>query len=176
MTFQETTLPGVFRVNCVSTTDERGYFARLFDRSEMQQRNLISDFPEHSCAYNGRAGTIRGLHYQVAPHEETKIIRCTRGAAFDVLLDIRADSPAYGRWEAFELKEDTVTELYVPAGIAHGYQTLVDDTELHYLISTPYAPAYARGFRYDSEMLAIPWPLPVSVVSARDREHPSFEP
>ena len=134
---------------------------------------LATSFPEHSEAHNAERGTIRGLHWQSEPHAETKLIRCTRGAVYDVLVDVRAHSPTFGRWHAVELRAENALGLYVPPGFAHGYQTLADDTDLHYLIlPAPYAAAAARGVAYDSAALAIPWPLSVTAISDRDRGLP----
>ena len=156
--------------------DERGWFVRTFDGAAFAAAGLATRWALAGEAVNALAGTLRGLHFQRSPHDEIKLIRCTRGAVYDVLADVRPDSPTYGRWDAFELRDDRDEALYVPAGIAHGYQTLCDDAVVHYLISAPYAPDAAAGFRYDSPSLAIPWPLAVTVVSERDRALPPFEP
>ncbi len=156
--------------------DERGWFTRTFDAAAFAALGLVASWPQHGEAHNARAGTIRGLHLQCEPHAETKLIRCTRGAVYDVLVDVRPASPTYGRYEAFALSEDDETALYVPAGLAHGYQTLRDGSALHYLISTPYTAAAAAGYRYDSPLLAIPWPLAPSVISPRDHALPVFDP
>ncbi len=149
---------------------------RTYDAAAFAALGLVTSWPEHGEAYNARAGTVRGLHVVRAPHGEAKLIRCTRGAVYDVLVDVRPDSPTHGRWEAFELHEDDATALYAAPGFAHGYQTLRDDSALHYLISTPYDAGAAAGYRYDSAHLAIPWPLEPSVISPRDRALPPFEP
>ena len=156
--------------------DERGWFVRTFDAAAFAALGLVTVWPEHSEAYNARAGTVRGLHVARPPQAEAKLIRCTRGAVYDVLVDVRPDSPTWGRWEAFELSEDDATALYVPPGFAHGYQTLRERSALHYLISTPYDDRTAGGYRYDSAHLAIPWPLAVGIISQRDRALPPFEP
>ena len=155
--------------------DERGWFVRTFDAAAFAALGLATAWLEHGEAYNARAGTLRGLHFQREPHAETKLIRCTRGVVYDVLVDVRPESPRFGDWEAFELSEDGEFALYAPPGFAHGYQTLRDGSALHYLISAPYAPAAAAGFRYDSPQLAIAWPLAPSVISERDRALPPFE-
>ena len=135
---------------------------------------LCTAFPHHAEARNARAGTIRGLHWQSEPYGETKVIRCVRGAAFDVLVDVRPASPTYGEWASFDLAADVARGLYVPPGIAHGYQTLAADTDFHYLLSVRYHPEAAHGIAYDSPELAIPWPQAVSVISERDRALPPF--
>lgn len=175
MKFACTTLDGVFRVALESKPDERGAFIRVFDAAEFARAGLAAAFPEQSVAVNSRRATLRGLHFQIDPHAETKIIRCTRGRVYDVLVDVRPSASTFGRWEAFELSEGCPELLYVPPGIAHGYQTLEERCELHYLMSAPYCAESAKGVRFDDRRLAIAWPLPVSLISERDRALPSFE-
>jgi dTDP-4-dehydrorhamnose 3,5-epimerase len=170
-----TSLGGLVKVALPRARDERGSFVRTFDAEAFAALGLETNWPQHGEAHNSRTGTVRGLHFQREPHAEGKLIRCTRGAVYDVLLDVRRGSPTYGRWEAFELSAAGETALYAPPGFAHGYQTLLDDTVLHYLLSAPYAPDAAAGYRYDSPRLDIPWPLAVSVISSRDRALPPFE-
>jgi dTDP-4-dehydrorhamnose 3,5-epimerase len=169
-----TSLDGVYRIALPRARDERGSFVRTFDAAAFAAHNLFAAWAEHGQAVNQRAGTVRGLHFQRPPHGEVKLIRCTRGAVYDVLVDARDGSPSFGRWEAFELHEDDDSALYAPAGVAHGYQTLRDGATLDYLHSTPYAPTAASGYRYDSPELAIPWPLAPTVISARDAALPAF--
>jgi dTDP-4-dehydrorhamnose 3,5-epimerase len=171
-----TSLDGVWKVPLPRAHDERGWFVRAYDARAFAALGLVTDWASEGEAFNARAGTLRGLHLQREPHGETKLIRCTRGAAYDVLVDARAGSRTFGRWEAFELRDDGELALYAPAGVAHGYQTLRDETVLHYLLSAPYAAEAAAGFRYDSPSLAIPWPLAVSAISERDRGLPVFTP
>ena len=152
--------------------DERGWFVRLFDAALFREAGLVAEFPQQSVATNTKAGTIRGMHWQNAPAAETKVLRCTRGRIFDVLVDVRRGSPTYGDWQAFELSEARPELVYVPAGLAHGYQTLTDGCDVEYLISAPYSADASRGLRYDDPDLAIPWPLPVTLVSERDRAWP----
>ena len=165
----------MWKIELARSRDERGWFVRTFDAPAFAALGLATHWELAGEAHNARAGTVRGLHFQRDPHGETKLIRCTHGAVYDVLADVRPGSPTYGRWEAFELREDADVALYAPAGIAHGYQTLGDDTVVHYVISAPYVPAAAAGFRYDSPSLAIAWPLAPSVISDRDRALPVFE-
>jgi len=169
-----TSLDGVYRIVLPRVRDQRGSFVRTFDAAAFAAHGLIATWAEHGQALNERAGTLRGLHFQRPPHGEVKLIRCTRGAVYDVLVDVRDDSPAFGRWEAFALNEDDDTTLYAPAGFAHGYQTLHDGATLEYLHSTPYVAASACGYRYDSPELAIPWPLAPTVISARDAALPAW--
>lgn len=148
--------------------DERGWFARSFCTDSFAAAGLHAHYPQHNLSFNRRAGTLRGLHFQVAPHEEVKVISCTRGAIYDVIVDIRPGSSTYGQWHAAELSEDNRDALYAPAGFAHGFQTLRDDTEVSYLMGAAFVDGAAGGIRYDDPGLAIPWPLPVSVISQRD--------
>ena len=137
-------------------------------------QGLETGFVQHSISVTERAGSVRGMHFQKSPHEEVKLLRCIRGAIHDVLIDIRPDSPTYGRWEAYELTAENRRQLYVPAGLAHGFQTLLPDTEVGYLISAFYAPAAAAGIRHDDPAFAIAWPLPVADISPKDRAWPDW--
>jgi dTDP-4-dehydrorhamnose 3,5-epimerase len=174
LTFSPAAIEGVLWIDFDRVSDERGWFVRVYDEDAFAARGLCTSFPHHGEARNARAGTIRGLHWQSDPYGETKVIRCVRGAAFDVLVDVRPASSTYGEWASFALAAETPRGLYVPPGIAHGYQTLSDDTEFHYLLSERYHPEAARGIAYDSSELAIPWPQAVSVISERDRALPPF--
>jgi dTDP-4-dehydrorhamnose 3,5-epimerase len=174
MHFRKTALHGVRLIELEPATDERGFFARTFCIREFAEHGLETGYPQHSISFTARAGSLRGMHFQRPPHEETKLIRCIKGAIHDVLIDLRADSPTYRRWEAYELTADNRRQLYVPAGIAHGFQTLLPDTEVSYLISAFHVPAAAAGLRHDDPAFAIAWPLPVADISARDRSWPDF--
>lgn len=154
--------------------DARGFFARTFCEREFAAAGLVTHFPQHSISYNARRGTVRGLHYQEAPHSEAKIVRCTAGAIFDVIVDIRAGSPTRGEWQAFELTHTNRTALYIPEGFAHGFQALADETEVSYLISAFHVPEAARGYRYDEHAFAVRWPLAVTAISDRDQGWPAF--
>ena len=167
-----TPIEGVYVIETESHEDDRGSFARLYDSEVLARAGLMTEFPQHSIAKNRRAGTIRGLHYQAAPHEETKIVRCLRGSLYDVAVDLRPRSASFGAWTAVELSEENMRALYIPADCAHGYQTLVDGTEAHYMISASYLAEAARGIIYDDASLAIAWPLDVTGISARDRGLP----
>jgi len=168
----ETRLAGAYIIEPELLKDERGFFARTFCRGELQALNLESDIEQCSISFNAKKGTLRGLHYQITPHEEVKIVRCTMGAVFDVIVDLRPNSATFRRWTGVELSEENRQMVYVPRGFAHGFQTLRDDTELQYQISVGHAPASARGIRWDDPKLAIQWPLPVTRVSENDRSHP----
>jgi dTDP-4-dehydrorhamnose 3,5-epimerase len=167
----ETALPGVYTIDIEPHADERGFFARVWDGEILAAAGLDARVSQSSIAFNQRAGTLRGLHFQRPPHAETKLVRCTRGAIYDVVVDIRPDSGAHLRWLGVELTEENRRTLYVPEGFAHGYQTLVDATEVWYQMSVPYAPESADGLRWDDPRLAIDWPQPPPggrVISARD--------
>ena len=176
MTWRETELPGAFVVESERMEDERGWFARVYDEGELEQRGLATRFPQGSIAFNKEQGTLRGLHYQAEPHAEAKLVRCIRGAVHDVIVDLRPASPTFKRWVAVELTAASGRTLYVPEGLAHGYLTLEDESETLYLISAPYAPEAARGVRWDDPAFAIPWPFRPTVISPRDATFPDFDP
>lgn len=167
-------MDGLWKIALSPVRDERGWFVRTFDAEAFAERGLITSWPHHGEALNRAKGTLRGLHLQRAPHAEAKVIRCTRGAIYDVLVDARPQSPTYGRWEAFELDEAGGIALYAAPGFAHGYQVLHDETTVAYLLSVPYVAAAATGFRYDSAALGIVWPLEPVAISDRDRALPVF--
>jgi dTDP-4-dehydrorhamnose 3,5-epimerase len=152
--------------------DPRGAFRRVADIPLLEQLGLDGRIAQVSSATNTRRGTVRGLHYQAAPHEESKTLWCTHGAVFDVLVDLRPDESTYGGWLSVHLAAELPLALHIPPGIAHGYQTLEDETALTYLISAPYVATSARSLRWDDPTVAIEWPLPVTVISERDREAP----
>jgi dTDP-4-dehydrorhamnose 3,5-epimerase len=170
--FRETSLAGAWVVEPEPLRDERGWFARTFDAEEFRARGLDPTAVQESVSHSARAGTLRGLHYQAAPFAEAKLIRCTRGAAFDVIVDLRAGSSTHGRWFSVELSADSARLLYVPEGFAHGFQTLVDDTDLHYRMNREHAPDHGRGVRFDDPELGIDLPPAERTVSARDRALP----
>lgn len=172
MIFEALALEGAYRIEFEERSDERGFFARSFCREEFAAQGLETRIEQCSLSHNARRGTLRGMHYQRAPHGETKVVRCERGAIFDVIVDLRPASPTYRRWVSVQLDATGLAALYVPAGFAHGFQTLVDDTLVAYQISSPYVPEAAAGLRFDDPALAIDWPLDVSVISARDRAFP----
>jgi dTDP-4-dehydrorhamnose 3,5-epimerase len=168
MQFSRTTLDDALLVTLEPARDNRGFFARSFSFEEFACRGLETNFPQHSVSYSARAGTLRGMHYQLEPASEVKLVRCTKGAVHDVIIDIRPQSPTYRKWQAFVLSAENRDQLYIPKGFAHGFQTLADDVEMSYLISAPYEPELARGFRYDDPAFAIDWPEPVKVISEKD--------
>jgi dTDP-4-dehydrorhamnose 3,5-epimerase len=155
--------------------DERGFFARTFSTEEFLARGLVTAIVQCSVSYNRRRGTLRGLHFQAAPHAEVKSVTCTRGAVFDVIVDLRPDSPTFKRWASVELSAENRRLVYIPKGFAHGFQTLVDDTEVCYRISTAYIPEAARGIRWDDPEVAVAWPVEDQrVISARDLGLPTL--
>jgi dTDP-4-dehydrorhamnose 3,5-epimerase len=169
MRFEPTKIPGVLAVRLEWRTDERGGFLRVYDAAALAAQGLKFAIAQTSISSTRAAGTVRGMHFQRAPHAETKLVRCLRGALFDVVVDLRAGSATRLQWEAFTLREGDDVLLLIPEGCAHGFQTLADDTDVLYQISVPYAPGFADGVRFDDPAFAIPWPRPVTVVSARDR-------
>jgi len=176
MTFTETALAGAWLIDIARIEDERGFFARTFLPEELTSRGLDPTLAQCNIAFNRHKGTIRGLHFQHAPFDETKIIRCTRGAVCDVILDLRPASPTFLQWVAVELTADNHRMLYVPTGVAHGYQTLTDQAETSYHVSARYSAAHAAGVRWNDPAFAIDWPLgEPTVISARDREWPDFD-
>ncbi len=175
MRFTPTDLPGVMLVESDPHTDERGFFARTFCRQEFTANGLCGDFAQCSLSRTTCRETIRGLHFQAAPHEEHKLVRCVRGRIFDVVVDLRPDSPTHRRWLGVELGETSQQALYVPPGVAHGFQTLADDVDVLYQISAYYVPGSARGVRWDDSAFGIRWPFPHRpTLSDRDRNHPDY--
>jgi dTDP-4-dehydrorhamnose 3,5-epimerase len=172
MQFKELPLAGAFRIDLDRREDERGFFARTFCVDKFRAQGLAASFVQHSLSFNLRKGTLRGLHYQADPHAETKLVRCTAGAVFDVLVDLRRSSSTFGRWHAEILTADNHASLYIPAGFAHGFQTLEDRSELYYEITPAYVPDAARGVAFDDPAIGIAWPLPERIMSDADRARP----
>jgi dTDP-4-dehydrorhamnose 3,5-epimerase len=176
--FTETALAGAWLLELEQHIDERGSFARTFCRDEWLAQGLDPAVAQCSTSLNAKAGTLRGMHYQNEPHAETKLVRCTRGAIYDVVVDLRPRSPTYCRWYTAELSAANGCQLYVPPGMAHGFQTLEDNSEVLYQMSTAYAPDAQGGVRFDDPVFAIEWPEPPGrrIVSERDLSHPFFQP
>ncbi len=174
MIFSPSTLPGVWSIAPERHEDERGYFARTYCAREFAEHGLDPQLVQHSLSYNRRRGTLRGMHFQAPPHAENKIVTCSRGEIYDVVLDLRAQSPAFGRWTAFTLSADNGEAVFIPAGCAHGFITLADDTTVRYDISAYHVPEAARGVRFDDPAFAIAWPLAPAVISERDLAFPPF--
>lgn len=175
MIFKETKLKGVFIIELEPSYDERGSFARSFCQREFEARGLNGRLVQCSISFNKKKGTLRGMHYQVAPYEEAKIVQCLRGAIYDVIIDLRPDSATFKQWVAVELTADNRKMLYIPEGIAHGFQTLEDDTEVFYQMSEFYHPECARGVRWDDSAVGIKWPIAEGILSTKDRSYPNFE-
>jgi dTDP-4-dehydrorhamnose 3,5-epimerase len=172
--FLETDIPGALIIDLDRHTDDRGFFARAWCEEEFAAHGLRPRFVQANMAFTERSGTVRGLHYQHSPHEEAKLIRCTRGSIHDVLIDLRRDSPSFEQWIAVELSADNRRMLHVPEGCAHGYQALSDGAEVFYLVTHPYVPGAEGGIRFDDPAFGVQWPLPVGDVSAKDRRWPVY--
>jgi dTDP-4-dehydrorhamnose 3,5-epimerase len=176
MIFTETELKGVYVIEPERFEDERGFFAPSFSQREFEARGLASRFVENNISYNRRRGTLRGLHYQRAPHGQAKLVRCTRGAIFDVAVDLRRDSPTFRRWISVKLTGQNCLLLYLPGDVAHGFQTLEDDTEVFYQVSEFYLPEAYMGVRWDDPAFGVEWPLPSErVIIPRDESYPYFK-
>ena len=176
MKFTETPIPGVVVVDIEPIQDTRGFFARGFCAEEFAARDLTVSIVQTNIAFNAARGTLRGMHYQATPAPEPKLVRCNRGAIFDVAVDLRPDSPAYGRWTGHELSAANRRALHIPEGCAHGLLTLEDHCEVSYLMGAAYAPELARGVRWNDPAFAIDWPFEPAVISERDAGFPDFAP
>jgi dTDP-4-dehydrorhamnose 3,5-epimerase len=168
MVFTETKLKGAFIIDLEPIQDERGFFARTWCKKEFEAHGLNPNLVQCNTSFNRKKGTLRGMHYQTAPYEEAKLIRCTMGAIYDVIIDIRKESKAYMQWFACELTAENRKMLYVPEGFAHGFQTLEDNTEVFYQMSESYYPEYSRGLRWDDPAIAIKWPCQDIIISQHD--------
>ena len=175
MIFRETKLPGTFEISLEPRSDERGFFARCWCQEEFESHNLSSAIVQCSISFNSRKGTLRGIHYQASPHAEAKVVRCTTGAIYDVVVDLREDSPTYKDWIAVVLTAEKRNMVYVPEGCGHAFLTLNDETEVLYQMSEFYRPEAARGVRWNDPAFQIVWPAPVEVISERDQNYPNFE-
>ena len=175
MLFTDTKLPGVVIVDCDTFVDARGSFARAWHSEEFGAHGLDTRITQCTMAFNHRRGTVRGMHYQAAPMAEVKVVRVTRGAIFDVAVDLRPDSPTFRQWTGVELSADNRRTLYIPIGMAHGYQTLTDDAEVMYFVSADYSPPHQRGVRWNDPAFGIEWPLgEPAMINERDRTYPDF--
>ncbi len=175
MIFHETTLQGAYLIESEPAADSRGSFARVYCRREFEKQGLQVEFVQNSISVNQKRGTLRGLHYQAEPDGEVKLVQCVRGALFDVIVDLRPYSASYGRWFGVELSAENNRLLYVPEGVAHGFQTLADNTAVYYMISAFYAPQSARGVRWNDPALAIDWPLADPIISGKDSGWPDLK-
>ena len=174
MIFTETEISGSYLIDVKRIGDDRGFFGRLWCEREMEEMGLVSSIKQSNIGVSPLKGTLRGLHYQTAPHHEVKIIRCPRGAIYDVIVDLRPDSPTFKKWFAVELTAENSRMLYFPEGCATGYQTLVDDNEIYYHTSEFYHPESATGVRHDDPAFGIEWPLPIAAISDNDKNWKNF--
>ena len=174
--FKETKLKGVFVIELERIEDDRGFFARTFCRKEFEAHGLDSNLAQCSVSFNKKKGTLRGMHYQAAPHQEAKLIRCTMGTIYDVILDLRLGSPTFKQWEAVELSSRNSRMIFVPEGCAHGFQALEDDCTVFYQLSEFYHPESGRGVRWDDPAFGLKWPVSVTAVSERDAAFALFDP
>ena len=175
MRFTEAPLAGAWVIDPDRRSDERGFFARTFDREEFAARGLEPAVVQSSTSYNTRAGTLRGMHFQAAPHGEPKVVRCTQGAIYDVIVDLRPDSPTHRRWFATELSAENGRAVYIPVGVAHGFQTVADASEVLYMMGHEYVPEAASGVRWDDPAFGIGWPdCDQRIMSDRDRSYPDY--
>ncbi len=175
MIFNSTPLAGAYTIDVEKRGDDRGFFARMFCEREFGEHGLVTHFVQMNNSLSATAGTLRGMHYQLAPAAEVKVVRCVRGALYDVVLDLRPQSKTFGQHFGAELSADNRRMMYVPEGFAHGFLTLTDDCEAVYLVSAFYDPDRERGVRYDDPRFAIQWPAAPAVVSDKDRAHPDFD-
>jgi dTDP-4-dehydrorhamnose 3,5-epimerase len=174
MIFSETPLAGAFVIDIEPHEDERGFFARTFCQEEFAAQGLDSTVVQCSVSFNRKTGTLRGMHFQAPPHEETRVVRCTAGTIYDVIIDMRSYSTTFTAWHAVELSAENRTMLYIPGGFAHGFLTLEDNTEVLYQMAEFYYPDSARGVRWDDPAFAIEWPAHPTTISDRDRSYPDF--
>lgn len=174
MLFQPTSLTGAYLIDLQKVEDERGFFARSWCVQEFAGHGLDIRLVQCNISFNKRQGTVRGMHYQMAPFAETKLVRCSRGAIYDVIIDLRPTSPTFLQWLGVTLSAENRTMLYVPQGFAHGFQTLADNTEVTYQMSEFYAPTYARGLRWNDPKVKVEWPLEITVMSMKDQCYPDF--
>jgi len=172
--FAETRLPGAYVIELEPNVDERGFFARTFCEREFAEHGLPTRFPQCNLSRNRRRGTLRGMHFETPPTSESKLVRCSTGAVYDVIVDLRPDSPARFRWLGIELTAESGRALFVPAGFAHGFLTLTDDTDVFYHMGDSYRPGSARGFRWNDPRFDITWPSAPGTISERDAHYPDF--
>ena len=175
MIFKETELKGAFIIQIEPIEDERGFFARSWCKKEFEQYGLNCNLVQCNISFNKKRGILRGMHYQIEPYKETKLVRCIRGAIYDVIIDLRPESKTYKQWIGIELTSENRKILYVPEGFAHGFQTLENNTEVFYQVSEFYNPKYEKGVRWDDEVFGIKWPIKEKIISDKDKNHGYFE-
>ena len=171
MIFSETELKGAFVIDPELLKDDRGFFARIFCVNEFRNRGLVTKYVQCNISFNLKKGTLRGMHYQAKPHEEVKLVQCIKGSIYDVIIDLRKDSPTFRKWITVELTERNHRMFYIPEGFAHGFQTLEDNTEVFYQMAEFYSPEYAWGVRWDDPVFNISWPLNAVILSDRDKSY-----
>ena len=174
MIFKETNIKGSWIIIPEKQEDKRGFFSRTFCREDFNEHALNTTFVQCNTSFNKRKGTIRGMHYQTAPYEETKLVRCTRGTIYDVIIDLRPGSLTFKQWVGMELTQENLKSFYIPRGVAHGFQTLADNSEVFYQMSEFYHPECARSVRWNDPVFSIKWPVPVIIMSQKDSNHPDF--
>jgi dTDP-4-dehydrorhamnose 3,5-epimerase len=174
MIFKELRLKGAYLIDPEKKEDERGFFTRTFCSKEFQDHGLVDRFVQNNLSYNKKVGTLRGLHYQISPHAEVKLIRCIFGAIYDVIIDLRPESPTFQQWIGVKLNAASRQMFYVPEGFAHGYLTMADYTEVFYQVSAPFSQASERGIRWNDPAFNIKWPISVAVISGKDKAYPMF--
>ncbi len=175
MKFHATDLADAVLIEPTPFEDHRGYFARTFCTDEFAKAGLETVYPQHNTSFNHRAGTLRGMHFQVGAHAEVKVMRCVKGAIYDVIVDLRPQSPSYLAWQGFELTAANGLQLYVPRGFAHGYVSLKDQSSVAYMASASYAPGAERGLRWNDPLIGIVWPIDIVLVSEKDSQWPDFK-
>jgi len=175
MLFHKTPIKGAYIIDIEKREDERGFFARSFCQNEFSKYNLETTFVQTNISYNKKKGTLRGMHFQKHPYEEDKVLRCTNGAIFDVIVDIRKESPTYKQWFGIELSNKNQKSLYIPKGCAHGYLTLTDKADVTYMVSQFYTPKADTGLRYNDPLFGIEWPKPIKFISKKDESFPDFK-
>lgn len=176
MIFTETKLKGAYVLEIKKLEDERGFFGRSWCANELSEYGLKTDLAQANTSFSKKKGTIRGMHYQLDPFQETKLVRCTRGAIYDVIIDLRPDSPTFKQWIGVELTQDNYKMLYVPEDFAHGFITLEDNSEVTYLVTQFYTPGAEAGIRWNDPLFNINWPVEPTVISEKDRNHPDYKP
>lgn len=174
MIFTETKLKGAFELQIKKLEDERGFFGRSWCANEMKDHGLKADLCQANTSFSAKKGTLRGMHFQINPYQETKLIRCTRGAILDVIIDLRVESPTFKQWIGVELTQDNYKMLYVPEDFAHGFITLEDNTEVTYLVTQFYTPGAEKGIRWNDPFFNIQWPFEPVVISEKDKNHPNY--
>ncbi len=175
MKLVKTDLEGCYILEIEKKSDERGFFARVWDKKIFKKNHLNENLVQTSISFNKKKYTLRGMHYQNSPYEEVKVVRCTRGKIFDVVIDLRTDSDTFKKWISVELSENNYQMIYIPKGMAHGFQTLEDDTEVFYQISQYYYPEYSKGIRWDDPEFSIKWPSELPILSEKDSKYANFK-